>query len=233
MTPRVTIVIPVYNEGSTVLPVLRRIASSVEFDYEMFLVYDMDTDTTIPSLNLLKDENPRLIPLRNTIGPGPANAIKAGINAATAPVVVVTMADGCDDPEQISDLVKLVERGVVIASASRYSKGGQQIGGPLLKTICSRLAGKSLYFLARVGTRDATNSFKAYSREFVREVQIESENGFEIGLELVAKARRRRLPVAEIPTIWLNRSFGVSKFKFSKWLPHYIKWYVYAFGRKI
>ena len=69
----------------------------------------------------------------------------------------------------------------------------------------SRLAGLSLHWFARVGTRDATNSFKAYNAAFVREVGIESDAGFELGIEMVAKARRRRLPVAEVPTIWLDR----------------------------
>ena len=83
-------------------------------------------------------------------------------------MVVVTMADGCDDPSQIDQLVRLVERGVVVAAASRYTRGGQQVGGPFLKGILSRLAGLSLSLLARVGTRDATNSFKAYDMDFVR-----------------------------------------------------------------
>ncbi|MCX6536866.1 MAG: hypothetical protein NT119_10010 [Actinobacteria bacterium] len=96
----------------------------------------------------------------------------------------------------------------------------------------SKIAGLSLYYGARVGTRDATNSFKAYSTKFVREVEIESDKGFEIGIELVAKARRFRQPVAEIPTIWLDRSFGVSNFKIATWLPRYLKWYCYAFGTK-
>ena len=56
--------------------------------------------------------------------------------------------------------------------------------------------------------------------------------GFEIGIELVAKARRHRRPVAEVPTIWLDRSFGVSNFKIATWLPRYLKWYCYAFGPK-
>ena len=233
MTPRVSIVIPVYNEGSLVEPILKRIASSVNFEYEILVVYDHESDTTLPTLKLLQKENPRFVPVLNSLGQGPAKAIRSGFLVARAPVVIVTMADGCDDPDQVGDLVKLVERGVVIASASRYVKGGQQIGGPWVKSFVSRMAGKSLFYLARVGTRDATNSFKAYSRQFVNEVRIESEHGFEIGLELVAKARRRRLPVAEIPTIWLDRSFGVSNFKFSRWLPHYIKWYIYAFRSKI
>jgi glycosyltransferase involved in cell wall biosynthesis len=233
MVPRVSIVIPVYNEGSQVEPILKRIAASVGFEHEILVVYDDDSDSTLPTLKLLQLDNPSFVPVLNSLGKGPAKAIRSGFLVASAPVVIVTMADGCDDPDQVGDLVKLVERGVVIASASRYVKGGQQVGGPWVKSIVSRLAGKSLFYLARVGTRDATNSFKAYSRQFVNEVQIESEHGFEIGLELVAKARRRRLPVAEIPTIWLDRSFGVSNFKFSRWLPHYIKWYIYAFGAKI
>jgi glycosyltransferase involved in cell wall biosynthesis len=233
MGPRVSIVIPVYNEGSQVEPILKRIAASVGFEHEILVVYDDDSDSTLPTLKLLQRDNPSFVPVLNSLGKGPAKAIRSGFLMASAPVVIVTMADGCDDPDQVGDLVKLVERGVVIASASRYVKGGQQVGGPWVKSFVSRLAGKSLFYFARVGTRDATNSFKAYSRQFVNEVSIESEHGFEIGLELVAKARRRRLPVAEIPTIWLDRSFGVSNFKFSRWLPHYIKWYIYAFGAKI
>jgi hypothetical protein len=111
--------------------------------------------------------------------------------------------------------------------------GGQQIGGPPLKSFLSRFAGLSLYWLARVGTRDATNSFKAYSAAFVRDVGVESASGFEVGLELVAKARRLRLPVAELPTIWLERAHGVSNFNMLRWLPKYLRWYRFAFGPKL
>jgi hypothetical protein len=143
------------------------------------------------------------------------------------------MADGSDDAEQIDGLAKLVERGVVVAAASRYTSGGQQIGGPSLKSSLSRMAGLSLYWLARVGTRDATNSFKAYSTDFVRRVGIQSDAGFEVGIELVAKARRLRLPVAELPTIWLERGHGQSNFKVMRWLPLYLRWYGFAFGPQL
>lgn len=233
MTPRVSVVIPVYNEGPSVAKVLLRITSSIPLTHEIIVVYDTDTDTTIPTLQQLSSSNPAIIPRKNHLGRGPATAIRSGIEAACAPVVIVTMADGCDDPDQITDLVKLVERGVSIACASRYAKGGQQVGGPLVKSLFSRIAGVSLYHLGRVGTRDATNSYKAYSRDFLSKVGIESEHGFEIGLELVSKARRHRLQVAEIPTIWLDRSFGVSNFKLTKWLPHYMKWYLNSFRSRI
>ncbi len=99
-----------------------------------------------------------------------------------------------------------------------------------MKSRISRLAGVSLNTVGRVGTHDATNSFKAYSRQFVQRVGIESDAGFELGIELVAKARRLGLPVAEIPTIWLDRANGTSNFQAKAWIPRYLHWYLYALG---
>jgi dolichol-phosphate mannosyltransferase len=230
VTPRVSVVIPAYDEAGNIVQVLDRVFEAVRLPCEVLVVVDAPEDTTAPFLERYRAHEPRLQMLVNTYGRGPANAIRYGLDHATAPVCVVTMADGSDDPMQIDDLTRLVERGVVVAAASRYVWTGQQVGGPTLKGALSRVAGLSLNLFAHVGTRDATNSFKAYSTEFVRVAGIESDKGFEIGIELVAKARRARLPVAEIPTIWLNRAFGVSSFRLSDWLPRYLHWYLYAFG---
>jgi dolichol-phosphate mannosyltransferase len=233
VTPRVTVVIPAYNEGDGVIPVLARVGESVTLPAEILVVVDSADDTTIPAVERAQQADGRVRWVLNSYGRGPANAIKFGIAAAAAPVVVVTMADDCDDPSQIDTLTRLVERGVVVAVASRYARSGQQVGGPWFKGLLSRLAGLSLHYGARVGTRDATNSYKAYAKSFVETVGIESDQGFEIGIELVAKARRYRQPVAEIPTIWLDRAFGTSNFKLMKWLPQYLRWYRFAFGRRL
>ena len=230
---RVSVVIPVYNEGENIIACLTRILRELELPAEVLLVHDMPDDTTVPYAQKIADRDPRVRTVLNTYGRGPANAIRFGIDAARGTVAVVTMADGCDDPRQIDELARLVDRGVVVAAASRYMPGGQQVGGPRLKRLMSRWAGRSLHRLARVGTRDATNSFKAYSTAFVREVGIESRTGFEIGLELTAKATRLRLPVAEIPTIWLDRQLGESRFDLGRFLPGYLRWYLFAFGRRL
>ena len=94
-------------------------------------------------------------------------------------------------------------------------------------------SGRSLRLLAHTGTRDATNSYKAYSTSFVRQVGIDSRDGFEIGIELTAKAKRMGLPVAEIPTIWLDRQAGMSNFRLAKWVPEYLRWYRFAFGPRL
>jgi dolichol-phosphate mannosyltransferase len=231
--PRVSVVIPAYNEGDHILPVLDRIFEAVHLPCEVLVVVDAPEDDTVPVVEEYSLKEPRLRSVVNTYGRGPANAIRYGIDAAAAPVAVVTMADGCDDPRQIDDLARLVDRGVAVAAASRYMPGGQQVGGPGLKGMMSKSAGRSLRLLAHIGTRDATNSFKAYSTEFVRSVGIDSRDGFELGIELTAKARRMRLPVAEIPTIWLDRQAGVSNFRVAKWIPGYLRWYRFAFGPKL
>lgn len=225
--------IPAYNEGGAIVAALDRIFESVKLDVEVLVVVDSNEDTTVPVIAQYGLSEPRLQCLINDYGRGPAQAIRWGIDHAKAQTVVVTMSDGCDDPRQIDDLVRLVERGVVVAAASRYMPGGQQVGGPRFKSFLSRSAGKSLQFFTDAGTRDATNSFKAYSRQFVQDVGIDSRDGFEIGLELTAKARRLRLPVAEIPTIWLDRQIGESNFKMSKWIPKYLKWYWFAYGPQL
>jgi len=229
-SPRVSVVVTAYNEGDEITPCLDRILEAVRLPCEVMVVYDSEDDTTAPYVEKYAEVDRRVIPVLNTYGRGPAFAIRYGIDHARSDVVVVTMADGCDDAMQIDSLARLVERGVVVAAASRYMRGGQQVGGPVMKRAMSRWAGKTLFWFGRVGTHDATNSFKAYDRAFVREVGIESDAGFEVGLELVAKARRNRMPVAEIPTIWLDRSFGVSNFKLLSWLPHYLHWYFHALG---
>ena len=230
MLPRCSIILPARNEGSSVIRVLERIDEVAEFPYECVVVVDFENDTTIESLVSLRLSKGEIRIVVNKFGPGPANAIKWGIQNSEANVVVITMADGSDDPSDIPALVRLVERGVVIACGSRYAPGGQQIGSKRLKGTLSRLAGKSYRLITGVGTYDATNNFKAYSREFLQSIEIESEKGFEIGLELVAKATKLKLPIGEIPTIWLERSQGFSNFRILAWMPEYLKWYFYGIG---
>jgi dolichol-phosphate mannosyltransferase len=233
VTPRVSVVIPAYNEGDSIVTCLDRLTDAITLPCEILVVFDSVDDTTRPYAEKYAEVDARVVPTLNTYGRGPAFAIRYGIDHASAPVVVVSMADGSDDPTQVDDLTRLIERGVVVAAASRYMPGGAQIGAPFLKSTFSRLAGLSLCWFARVGTHDATSSFKGYDRAFVQEVGIESDAGFELAIELVAKARRRRRPVGEIPTIWLERTAGASNFKLWKWLPRYFHWYFYAFGPRI
>jgi dolichol-phosphate mannosyltransferase len=230
--PRITVVMPARNEGQ-ITAVLDRLLASVRRPAEVLVIVDRGDDPTVRAIREHGRELPGLRCLVNPGGDGAAGAIRYGIAQASAPVIVVTMADGSDDPRQIDELASLVEQGAAVAAASRYAPGGRQVGAPWLKSRMSRLAGRSLQVLARTGTCDATNSFKAYSADFARLAGVQSRHGFAAGLELTAKARRLRLPVAEIPTTWRERTAGRSSFRLARWLPGYLRWYFFCFGRQL
>lgn len=230
---RCSIVMPSFNEVEALRKTLYQIIENVKVDYECIVVVDSEDDLSCEVTRSFQIENKSVSLVINSIKKGPAGAMKSGIQSSRGDVVVIVSADGSDDSTQIDDLVKLVERGVAIASASRYMHGGRLVNSPLLKGLFSRLAGLSLHYIKRIGTRDATNNFKAYSRSFLEQIRIESEFGFEVGLELTVKASRLRLPIAEIPTIWIERSVGSSKFKLWASLPKYLRWYFYGLGIRI
>ena len=132
--------------------------------------------------------------------------------------------DGSDDPTQVEDLFMLVERGLSVAIASRYSKGGQFIGNKNLKYFLSKYSGKILNTFFFLGTKDPTNMFKAYDKAFLKDVGIQSENGFTLGLEMTIKAKLNNYKIGEIPTIWIDRSLVSLNLNLEKFLPSYIYW---------
>lgn len=222
-----TLLVPVYNEAENFPRLVAEVERLVP-PFRLFMVYDFDEDTTLPIACELAKTRPWLVPLRNDRGRGAVNALRAGFAAVARGPVLVVMADLSDDLGCVPKLLALYRRGYRVVCPSRYVRGGQQIGGPLLKRTLSRLAGLSLRLLARFPTHDATNNFRLYDAELVRELGIDSRGGFEVALELTAKAFVRGERIAEVPTTWRDRTAGESHFQLFKWLPRYLRWYVYA-----
>jgi dolichol-phosphate mannosyltransferase len=225
--PELSIVLPVFNEGENIVGVLSAIARDVRTPHEVIVVYDFEEDTTIPPVRALA--MPRVRLLHNVIGRGVLNAMRSGIGAARAPLVLISMADGSDDPAVIDRMVEKARDGADVVAASRYMRGGRQEGGPPLKAFLSRAAGLSLHLLAGLPIHDATSNFRLYRRSFLERVPIESKAGFELALELTVKAHLEGARVAEVPTIWRDRTAGASKFQLRAWLPGYLRWYMRAF----
>ena len=227
--PELSVILPVYNEGEAVEPVLRNLSRLVKPPHELVVVWNFDEDKTVPVVHRLAAEIPGLRGMRNDLGRGVLNAMKAGIADTTAPFVLISMADGSDEPTAVDPMVELARSGADVVAASRYMPGGRQLGGPPLKRLMSRVAGLTLHWFARVPTHDPTSNFKLYSRRFLDSVTIESTAGFELALELTVKATLAKRRVAEIPTTWRDRTAGQSNFKLRQWLPHYLHWYRVAF----
>ncbi len=231
--PVLSVVMPVFKEGDAVEPVLRALTAGVSTPHEIIVVYDFDEDPTVPVIERLRAELPAVRGLRNDLGRGVLNAMKAGMDATAGAYVLISMADGSDEPHVVDPMVALARDGADVVSASRYMRGGRQVGGPRLKRLMSRTAGLTLHWFAGVPTHDPTNNFKLYSRRFLDSVTIESTAGFELALELTVKATIAGRRVAEVPTTWRDRTAGQSNFKLRKWLPNYLHWYWVAFRARL
>ena len=222
---KVSIVVPVYHEEKNIKKVLATIEKKVKTPHETLIVYDYKQDPTYQLLQKVK--KPRFVLVKNSCGNGRGvlNAIKTGFKKAQGEAVVVVMADLSDDVGQIDKMYRLIRQGYDIVCASRYMPGGRKIGGPLLKSWLSKLAGLTLHHLFGLPTRDATNAFKMYRRSVLKDIKIESSGGFEYSLEIVVKAFKKGYKITEIPTVWRDRQAGQSRFKLLKWLPKYLRWY--------
>jgi dolichol-phosphate mannosyltransferase len=227
---KISIIIPVYFEEKNILLELVEIKNKVKTPHEVIVVYDLDSDPTIKVVeNYIKKNKLKNIFLKkNNVGStrGVINAVKTGIRFAKTNIVVISMADLSDEIGKIDQMYQLIEKGCDIVCASRYMKGGRQIGGPFFKGILSRLSGVSMYWFG-LPTHDPTNAFKMYRKSIFDHIKIESDGGFEYNLEVVVKAFKKGYKIAEIPAVWRDRTAGKSRFKLLKWLPKYLRWYWY------
>ncbi|MEO6095678.1 MAG: glycosyltransferase [Fibrobacteria bacterium] len=245
MAGSVEIIIPVYNEGENIVRTLEEIEGSVRHPHTITVVYDFEQDNTLPPLQRFMDEHARtatarkagvghagaesIRKLRNNYGRGALNAIRTGLESASGEWCLVCMGDLSDDMTAVAAMLAKADEGCDVVCGSRYMRGGKQIGGPWFKSMLSRAAGMSLFLVAGVPTHDATNSFKLYRRSIFERICIESQGGFEIGMEILIKAHLLGCRIGEVPSTWRDRSGGESKFKLFKWLPHYLHWYFLAF----
>jgi dolichol-phosphate mannosyltransferase len=222
------LIVPVYNEADNFPALLAEIERDIPPPFVLHVVYDFDEDTTVPVARALAAGRPWLRLLKNRSGRGVVAAIRTGFREVGQGPALVIMADLSDDLRVVPRLLDLYRRGNRIVCPSRYARGGRQLGGPWLKRLLSRAAGLSLRLIARFPTHDATNNFRLYDAALVNELGIESTGGFELALELTAKAFRRGEKIAEVPTTWRDRTAGTSRFRMMKWLPKYLYWYIHA-----
>ena len=223
---------PVYNEGVVIEKTIHGVETKVKIPHELLIIYDINEDTTIEPVQKLQKKFPKVKLVKNIYGKGALNALKTGLKKAKGKAVCVMMADLTDDPVILNQMYREYDQGFDVVAASRYMKGGRQIGGPLIKRILTQTAGLSLHYLVGLPTHDATNSFRLYSKKFLKSVKIESDGGFELATELTVKAHFNGYKVTEVPTTWTYFS-KESRFYLKKWLPKYLKWYFWAINKKI
>ncbi len=230
-----SIVVPVYNEADNIKALFDCIDRLIHVEKEAMVVYDFEEDNTLPVVREIADQYPFSVTcVRNRFGKGALNAIRTGMEESTGLAVLVMMADLSDGLDVVDSMYERIEKdGYDLVCGSRYMKGGKQHGGPRFKGFLSRTAGVTLHVLSGIPTHDVTNSFKMYRKTMLDDIRIESNGGFEIGMEITVKAYLKGFRVTEVPAEWFDRTEGESRFRMWKWMPHYLHWYLLCvFGKK-
>lgn len=227
-TNTLSIILPVYNEGESITKVILGIEKVVKQKHEILVVFDFAGDNTVPYVKELQKKYKSLRLVKNKLGKGLLNAVRTGFAAFGGDVVVVMPADLADDPETVNKMFAKILSGFDIVCATRYAKGGKKFGGGFVKTSLSRMAGLTTPLILGIPTTDIANGFKMYRKSVIGAVKIESDGGWEYSCELIIKAHHLGYKITEVPTVWRDRSFGKSKFKLLKWLPKYMRWYIYG-----
>lgn len=231
MAPRLDIVVPVYNEGNIILATLAELRARVSTPFRILICYDRPDDDTLSTIRSNPDKIEGLaIEFVRNPSRGAHAAVMAGFTASQAPYVLVFPADDDFNAGMIDAMVARAEQGVDVVCASRFIPGGCMVGCPWLKATLVRTAAFTLYYIARLPTRDATNGFRLFSRRVIDRIEVESDLGFCYSLEMLVKCHRLGWPVADVPAQWFERKQGTSRFQVLKWVPAYLRWYLYAFA---
>ncbi len=226
--PAVDIVIPVYNEGASILAALDSLRAKLHYRARILICYDHEDDDTLAALREYDPSPLELCFVRNQ-GRGVLGAVISGFARATAPCIV-TMPDADDyNAGRLNEMIRLNLSGYDIVAPSRFMPGGGGLMGcPLVIAMLVQAAAWFMWHVARLPTHDASNGFRLFSRRAIEQIPVESELGFAYSIELLVKAHRLGWRIAEMPVEWHQRKEGQSRFQIVRWLPQYLKWLVYA-----
>lgn len=231
MKHSLTIIVPAKKEEETIIHTLNQIKKRVKTTHKVIVVNDsFDGDDTgkIVGKYIKKKKNISVIINRTNSHPTFASALLLGFNKVKSGFVVPVMADLCDRVEDIDIMYEKMQDGWDIVCASRYMKGGSKKGGPLIQSICSYIVCSFLHLATGISTTDVSNAFKMYTKDVVAKTIINSRNGVEVSMAITLQAYFNGARITEIPTIWIGRTLGNSKFKIIERTPPYYKICVWA-----
>lgn len=198
----VSVVIPTLNEARNIPWVLRRMPSYVD---EIVIVDGRSTDNTVGVAHAIRNDAVIVDEQRK----GKGVALRSGFAAASGDIIVMLDADGSMDPQEIGWFVAPLQHDFDFVKGSRHVTGG----GSEDLTRLRRAGNRALTGLANAvlhsNYSDLCYGYIAFRRECLEILQLESD-GFEIETELIVRAAKAGLRIAEVPSLELDRISGAS-----------------------
>lgn len=201
----VSVVIPTLNEAMNLPWVLRRMPSYVD---EVIVVDGRSTDLTVDVARSVRVDVVVVAEPRK----GKGIAVRSGFAAAAGDIIVMLDADGSMDPREIGWFVAPLQHDYDFVKGSRYVTGGGSEDLTWLRSVGNRTLTQLANTVLHSNYSDLCYGYIAFRRQCLEVLELESD-GFEIETELIVRAARAGLRIAEVPSIELSRISGDSNLR--------------------
>ena len=213
---KISLVIPLYNEEESVIPLsheIRKSMSRLNTNYEVLLIDDGSNDSSLQKLKEITKTDNRFKFLSFRKNYGKSAALQVGFKAASGDVVVTMDADLQDDPQEIPNLLKKLEEGYDLCSG--WKKKRQD---PFIKKISSKFFNFVTRVISGIKIHDFNCGLKAYRKEVVDNVKVYGE----LHRYIPVLAKWQGYKIAEIPVMHHQRRYGKTKFGITRFFKGFI-----------
>ena len=209
---RLSVVIPVYNESSTLENLVQRVmAVDYGCDLEIVMVDDGSADGSGEVAESLTSQHADLVCLRHQKNAGKGAAIRTGFARATGDIVIVQDADLEYDPREIPSLIDLIRDDIAdVVFGSRFLARGPHRVLYYRHYLANRMLTALSNVLTNLNLSDIEVCYKAFRREVLVPITIEEDRfGFEP--EITAKVARLKCRIYEVGVSYAGRTYSEGK----------------------
>ena len=200
---------PVYNERPTIEAIIARV-EAVGFADEIIIVDDGSTDGTRDLLHEICDQKEHINLILHEKNQGKGAAVRTGIDAARADLVLIQDADLEYDPRDYPVLLKPIDDNVAdVVYGSRF------LGAPHRVTMFWHMVANKLLtlmtnLLYNSILTDMETGYKLFRREIIQDIPLHSKR-FEFEPEITAKLLKRKVRIFEVPISFNPREYEEGK----------------------
>lgn len=205
-----TVVIPVYNELSTLEEIIRQVKASKVDSIEIILVDDYSTDGTRELIrDKLESQVDRVIYQDRNYGKG--YAVATGFKHATGDIVLVQDADLEYDPQQYPSLIEpILDDRADVVYGSRFQGGGPHRVVYYWHFVGNRFLTLLSNMFTNINLTDMETCYKVFRREIIQSIDIKEKRfGFEP--EITAKIARMKVRIYEMGISYYGRTYDEGK----------------------